>query len=215
MSLPLACKDQFEVEDELPSHYNRSLTFRIEINKDVYLKTIYGESPQIAIWLENPSINELKNVYVTYRSGKNDWLGKVHCEIALPYWKSRLKNFNVGINSNRIDAVTKPTSKNDQIKIEIPLEENSIWKYYIEVNTSGDYNENYSNYLVNGKPDSEGNGQPSIVYSGDIQIKRGNSSRPIIIGITDQTILIDSLYQDYSGITTALDILKNIRINVI
>ncbi len=195
----------------------RELIFHLIINKDNYLNSIYGESPQIAIWLEDSAKTQMKNVYVTYKSGKNDWVGKVYCKVALPYWQSRLNSFsgNDPELENELDAVTRATSKNDKVFAGIHLPENSVWKYFVEINVAGDYNGYFSTYSANGIPDMDGNGQPSVVYGGTIEIKKGNESIPKIIGRTLQLRETDELISDLSGITSAKHILSSIKVKVL
>lgn len=192
------------------------LEFDIKINRKVYFKSIYGESPQIAIWVEDSTTGEIRNVYVTHRSGKNDWKGKVYCKVALPFWRSREKHLtNAGkYNAEEINAVTSATSKNDLIKTNIKLDENSSWICYVEVNVAGDYNKEFGPFLKNGMPDTEGNGQPSLVFSGKINIQKGNTIIPKIIGRSHQTSSIDKLIDDMGGIDSASKIFNNIKVTV-
>ena len=194
-----------------------NVLFEIHINEDNYRNTIFGESPQVSIWVEDVERKYLKNVYVTQRTWTDDWVGKVHCEVALPYWKSRLNLFNVKSDSfsDDVEGVSSATSKSDIIKTGAHLDENIKWRYFIEVNISGDYNEFYRSYLHNGIPDTEGNGQPSIIYSGTLNLENGGHSLPELLGCTHQTAKIDSLVTDLSGITTARNIFEKIEIKVL
>ena len=190
----------------------KQLEFYIKINNNNYLNSIYGQSPQIAIWLENKQTQKYKNVYVTYRAGRNDWKGKVNCKVALPFWESRLKKYSEYDPQikNSISAVTSATSKTDIINVKIDLKENSMWTYFIEVNVSGDYNEEFQQFSKSGIPDTEGNGQPSIVYRGVIDYSNRVIKNPKIIGRTHQTQAVDSLYTDLEKITSAKYIFSDI-----
>ncbi len=213
-----ACGEQSKfIQQSTPSTSFLKLTFKLNIDKDNYLNSIYGESPQIAIWLEDTLGTKMKNVYVTYRSGKNEWIGKVYCKVALPYWESRLNKFfkNRTNVKNEIDAVTKATSKNNEVVAMIYLPKKSVWKYFIEVNVAGDYNEFFATYSKNGVPDSDGNGQPSVVYSGIVKIEKGFKSVPKIIGRTLQMRQTGKLIKNLSGITTAKQILSSIKVKVL
>lgn len=202
--------------DPIKDINNKKIEFKLKINKENYLNSIYGESPQIAIWLEEINSDRIKNVYVTYRAGKNDWVGKVNCKIAIPYWQSRLKSSdkNNELLQNEVEAVTSATSKTDIVLATVSLENKSEWKYFIEVNVSGDYNNEFKPVLNNGVPDYEGNGQPSIVYSGSINLKTDVISEPVIIGRTHQLSLRDSLFTDIHNITSAKNILEKIEIKI-
>ena len=58
-----------------------TINFKLSVNRNVYIYTNFGEPPQIAIWLEYPDSNFYRTVWVTHRSGKNDWEGKVECKV--------------------------------------------------------------------------------------------------------------------------------------
>ncbi len=193
------------------------LRFIFQFDKDVYLNSIYGEPPQLSVWLEDSSGGKIQIIYVTHRGGMNDWIGKINCPVALPYWESRLKsNSKEGkINRSELDAVSSATTKTGSLSVEALLDTGSVWTYYIEANVAGDYNNSFAPYLKNGIIDSEGNGQPSIVYREKIKILKNNKSEPILIGRTFQTTVKDTLSRDLSGITTAKDVIKKIEVTVL
>ena len=62
------------------------LTVYLELNPKVYNHTVYGDPPQLAIWLEHLETGELKSLFVTYRAATGNWRGKFECPVALPYW---------------------------------------------------------------------------------------------------------------------------------
>lgn len=210
----VSCNDSIKTNQKSSVPYN--VIFDIKIHEDNFLSTLFGESPQIAIWVENKKNKNLKNIYVTYRAGNNDWKGKVYCYVALPYWSNRLNSMNIETQllKHDIEAISAPTSKTNIVKTGTFLEDDSIWEYFIEVNLSGDYNEIFKPYLKTGAPDTEGNGQPSIIYSGEINMLDKSYTKPKIIGRTHQSIIVDSLITDLSGITTAKNIFENIEIMV-
>ena len=216
----VSCSNSEQPSDsnqELKQQKKSNVFFEIYINEDNYRNTLFGESPQISIWVEDVEAKYFKNIYVTQRTWKDDWIGKVHCEVALPYWKSRANIFEIKsqLITDNIEGVSSATSKSNIIKTGFYLDENILWKFFIEANISGDYNVFYKPYLENGIPDTEGNGQPSIVYSGIIDLTKGSVSVPEIIGCTHQTNKIDSLITDLSGLTTAKKIFNKIEIKVL
>jgi len=215
----VSCSDSEVKSRSIPGlkQKNNNVSFEIEINEDNYRNTIFGESPQISIWAEDNDHNKFVNIYVTERTWKDDWVGKIHCEVALPFWNRRRKLFKLASDSLRydIEAVSSATSKNNQISTGIYLNKNTNWQYFIEVNVSGDYNEFYKPFLENGTPDTEGNGQPSIIYSGIINFEKEDSSESEIIGRTHQTKITDSLIENLYGLTTAKNILNKIEIKLL
>ncbi len=209
--------DQIELKKGLPDSNLVALEFILNIDRDVYDYTTYGEAPQIAIWIENPDSASIRTVWVSNRSGRNQWKGKVECPVALPYWESRHRSEKSqfrerNILERLIDAISgaTPTGGEFITSIHVPLK--SHWYYFIEVNASGDYNKHFPYWSKDGLPDSEGNGQPSIVYSDSITARSGNQNTPMIIGRSDQRQPVDSLLEDLEGITTAGDLIRNIEV---
>jgi hypothetical protein len=192
-----------------------TIHFHLELNRDVYMDTLYGEPPQIAIWIENPQTGEIRNVWVTYRSGKNEWVGKVSCDVCLPYWQSRLEKAKARTEkpnpADKLDAVTAATPKDDSINASITVPSGSRWMYYIEVNVSGDFNEAFPMRHPQGYPDMAGNGQPSLIYKGEITAEKNNEDSPELAGRTDQWQPVDHIIKEIEGITTAKNLLGELK----
>lgn len=208
------CKNS---EKELTDNYepgNQAVVeVSFEVDKEIYFLTDYGEPPQIAVWLEYPDSKFYKTIWVTRRTGKNDWEGKVECAVSLPYWNMKKENeAEPGFWKKVVDAISGATVAEGTIKRNIKLPKNKLWKYFIEVNASGDYNKHFSYWSDNDVPDTEGNGQPSIIYSGEITTDSAMTSIPNLIGRTDQLSVIDSFYTDIEKITTAGKLIKNIKV---
>ena len=186
---------------------NISLQFSFEINKEIYLKTNYGQPPQIAIWIESTDSSIIKTVWVTHRTAKQDWKGKIECPVSLPFWEYK----TLGKRQDQvIDAVSKATPKEGLITATVSVPLNSQWKYYIEVNVSADYNNKFSYWSKDGLPDSEANGQPSLIYSGHILADGKNFSTPVLVGRTNQRYAIKEMSKDLSGVTSAKQLLKKL-----
>lgn len=193
------------------------LVFSLSIDRDVYDDSDFGEPPQIAIWLESLDGSTIKTVFVTYRVGSGHWLGKVMCSAALPYWVGRY-NKETGttgpptFRSKAPDAITGATPKQDlTAAVSVPI--GSKWKYFVEVNISGDYNGSFPSMNDNGQPDPQGNGQPSLIYQGQIEAVAGAVDSPRLIGRTDQWRVIDYIIEDLESITTAKDLLSRIEVS--
>jgi hypothetical protein len=166
-------------------------------------------------WLEYPDSTFYRTVWVTHRAGKNDWVGKVECLVALPYWDDRRKTKKqLQPGQEELDGVSGATPKTGELVATIEVPENSQWIYYIEVNASGDYSEHFPYWSDQGLPDSEGNGQPSIVYSGGATAQEGLQSEPKLIGRTDQWSNLQTLYKDIEKITSAKRLVDNIKVTI-
>ncbi len=193
-----------------------TLQFSLRVNKNTYLYTDYGEPPQLAVWLEYPNGKFYKTVFVTHRTGANDWAGKVDCPVALPIWESR--QFGQLPPTQRPDflaAVTGATPQGGPFQVKIRVPRGSRWRYFVEVNASGDFNAAFPYWLKNGTPDDVGNGQPSLVYSGDILAEPGKAGSPKLLGFTAQLTPVDTLRTDWDKMTTARALISDIRVKVL
>ena len=133
--LIFGCREKYDQVEEkiVPVITSDSalVEFSFSINKETYLYSIYGEPPQIAIWLENKDSTYYKTAWVTHRAVKNDWVGKVECLVALPYWDFKRRGENKKIMP---DAVTTATPKEGHTVRKVRVAPGSRWTFYIEVN---------------------------------------------------------------------------------
>lgn len=190
-----------------------TIEFYFEVDKKVYEQTDYGEAPQVAIWLEHPDSTFYKTVFVTRRTARDDWVGKVECPVSLPYWKHRSKDEQQpGTWEKLVDAVSGATKLNGRNLKTIEVPEGKSWSYFIEVNASGDYNKYYKYYSDQGLPDTEGNGQPSIVYGGEIVNDSLIISEPVLIGRSEQHSAVTALSKELNSITSARRLISVMRI---
>ena len=192
------------------------LKFELILDKDVYTNSIHGEPPQIAIWLEDPTSQVIKTVFVTYRSATGNWIGKVSCPVALPYWFSRYgeETNTQGPPTHKspaVDAVTGATPKFELIA-RVEVVPKSRWNYFIEVNVAGDFNADFPSMLEDGSPDPHGNGQPSLIYKGSIVAKLGQKDLPTLVGRTEQWLPTDKIIKEMDSITSAKEILTEIEV---
>ena len=109
-------------------------------------------------------------------------------------------------------AVTGATPKHD-LTVQIQVPPGSLWWYFIEVNVSGDFNTAFPALQQSGAPDPQGNGQPSLIYKGQIKVQPGAQDSPKLIGRTDQYLPLDHIISDLTGITDARELLTNIEVN--
>ena len=214
---PASAKTDLIIETKLQSNStNARLIFSLALDQRVYDFSDYGEPPQFAIWLEDPNSDEIRTVWVTYRTAANKWKGKIECPVSLPYWRSRFNKKTQTTDSPTFhrpvpDAVTGATPTH-AFTISSETVKNSTWNYFIEVNVSGDYTRDFPSTRLNGAPDFHGNGQPSIVYKGIIKVINNEYNIPELIGRTDQWQQIDHLITDTEGITSAKKLLSSIEV---
>jgi len=194
-----------------------TLTFRLELNPRVYEDSLWADPPQLAIWLVNEADGSIRTVRVTHRTAAGDWVGKVECSVALPCWVS-FYNRETGTQGPptwehpAVDAVTCATPRaNLMAQVEVPR--GTQWTYYVEVNVSGDFNAAFPRMTDAGETDRYGNGQPSLIYRGHIDATAGATSRPQLMGRTNQYAPTDTISEDLMGITTARDLLREIAVS--
>ncbi|WP_372933995.1 DUF2271 domain-containing protein [Mariniphaga sediminis] len=192
------------------------LEFRIHINEELVLQSVYGESPTFAIWIENPETSETKTIFVTNRAGVNDWEGKADVPTALPKWDSiSRKERQTSQTDINVDAITGATPQPGYFTTRVRAMPGSKWICWIEMNLAGDYNENFPNFdKVSKKTDDFGTGQPAIVYKASIEVVNGNIVIPEVIGMS---VLNEQgkVIQPLEGITSALNVFDEITISAI
>lgn len=195
-----------------------ALQFSLSLDPQVYSLSKYKKPPQFAIWIEEAAGDKIRTVWVSEKTGDGSWGGKTVRPVSLPYWASRWQKEtgNSGDptpESPAADAVTGATPKQDfTCRTEVPG--GTRWNYFIEVNVSGDFNDSFAAESKDGKRDRNGNGQPSIVYKGQIKARPGQHSEPKLIGRTDQFESVSSVIADVDGITDAKDLFSEIEITV-
>ncbi len=193
-----------------------SLQFSLSLDPQVYSQSHYKKPPQFAIWIEDAAGEEIRTVWVTEKTGAGSWDGKTVRPVSLPVWVSRWQK-ETGSSGDptpenpAADAVTGATPKQDfTCRIEVPAE--SKWNCFIEVNVSGDFNDSFAATSKDGKRDRNGNGQPSIVYRGQITAVAGQHAKPKLIGRTDQFEGVSSVIPNLEGISDAKALFSKIEI---
>ena len=191
------------------------LTFNIHQERDVYEKSDYGEPPQFAIWLENSKTDVVKTVFVTHRTGTGEFAGKVECPVSLPVWIGIFRKETGRNDFPRpwkpfFESVTSATPKVDDFNITVEVERGKTWFYYIEMNVAGDYNESFPAFSSKKRPDKHGNGQPSLIYKGEILAEEGENSRPKLIGRSDQYHFTTEIISDLKDLDSAKKVFSNI-----
>ena len=166
------------------------LEFRITQALDQILFSEHGEPPQFAIWLEDPLTRRSRTIFVTRRAGTGDWEGKAECPDALPRW-FRVFQQESGMEGlprpgrTAPAAVTQATPKGDRFAWAVEVPQGSRWICWLEVNLAADYNPAFPALdEETGREDTHHDGQPSLLYRGEITAKEGARLVPEIHGYT-------------------------------
>ena len=208
-------------QDEIPiwqNPVNANLQFDIELNQEIYRLSNFGEPPQMALWLESLDSTEVRTLWVSNRLARGVWVGKVVCPTALPHWISRRDIESGGGIPSFLkplpDGITGATPK-EILKVYTSVEPGSEWRYYLELNVSGDYNDTFMASEPNGNPDPDGNGQPSLIYSGIARTEKGWTDTAKVLGRTEQMVAISDVIPELEGYTTADKVLRRLSVTSI
>lgn len=194
---------------------NVKLVFTFHQDRDIYDKSTFGEPPQFAIWLEDVDSKELKTVFVTYKTGTGEFEGKIECPVSLPVWIGAFRqetdrdDFPVPWEPF-YDGITGATPKNEEIEISFEVKKDILWSYFLEMNVAGDYNKSYPYISSKKKIDDHGNGQPSLIYKGEIVSQIGETSTPKLIGRSEQYYFTTQINPELEGIKLAKEVFSNI-----
>lgn len=193
------------------------LRFSIIQDPDIYEESDYGEPPTMAIWLEDPETESFRTVYVTYRAATGDYYGKVECPVALPIWigvwrKEFGKQRFPTPRNPAPESITRATSLTGEVTAEVEVPGAKKYRYYIEMNVAGDFNRRFPLETEDSRLDYNGNGQPSLVYRGEIIAEPGIKSVPEPFGRTDQHQFTGELFTDLTGMVSALECLTKIEV---
>ncbi|MDO9256879.1 MAG: hypothetical protein Q7U54_15270 [Bacteroidales bacterium] len=197
------------------------MEFNIHINEQLIRESVFGESPTFAIWIEDPKNGVTQTVFVTSRAGLGDWEGKTDVPVALPKWfeviraEKQLQNQSTNKNPTA-DAITGATPKPGYFTSRVRVTPGSKWICWIEMNLSGDFNEQYKEYdEVNKTTDEYASGQPALIYKAEIEAAVGNTVMPEIVGMCLLNTEDEKIIQPLKGITTAMDVFDEINIAII
>lgn len=193
------------------------LEFRIHINEVLVMQSVYGESPTFAIWIEDKKTKSPQTIFVTSRAGLDDWEGKKDVPAALPKWDEINKIENESANTNSgIDAITGATPQPGVFTTRARVTPESDLVCWIEMNLSGDYNENYKEYDIEKKiTDEYGTGQPALLYKAEIKAVVGKKAIPELVGMSILNSEDGKIVQPVSGITTAKDVFDEMSVEVV
>ncbi len=193
------------------------MEFKIHINEELVMQSVYGESPTFAIWIENPKTGSLKTIFVTDRAGKDDWEGKVDVPAALPQWDKMMQNQeSTTTDGDEPDAITGATPRPGYFTSRVRVEPESQWICWVEMNLAGDYNDHYKEYDIEKNiTDEYKTGQPALVYKAEIKAIEGNVTKPELVGMSIYNAEGGKVLQPVQGITTAMQVFDEMSIEIV
>jgi hypothetical protein len=194
------------------------LTFTLHQSRDIYDRSTFGEPPQFAIWLEEKNSHDVKTVFVTYKTGTGEYEGKIECPVSLPMWIGVYRQETGKNDFPRpwepfSDGITGATPKIEDIKISVEVPKETSWFYFIEMNVAGDYTKNYPYISSKKKIDDHGNGQPSLIFKGEIVSRTGEISMPELIGRSEQYFFTTQINSELESIESAKEVFSNINVH--
>lgn len=183
--------------------------------------------PQIAIWVEDLAGNYLATVYASHKIATQSWQasGGNRRKEALPTWcHARGVQYADGLylptkDQPLVDGISGATPHGSfDVKIR-PVGDLKQFVVKIELNHSTDWNDSYPENAKEGDTNysggKEGSGQPAVVYSAEIDLDSGSKQyTATIIGHSSPDGSNGDIYPDISSLTSALNIVKDITINI-
>ena len=205
-------------------------THPLKIMKFLNVKT----TPQISVWIESTDGKYIETIFVTSRAGTQSWrktpgegvpAEKIRRKTSLPYWAHKRgvvykDGLYLPTKDNPLpDAITSASPKASfSLLTKIP---ETLEKFVIlvEFNNSGDFNEFYTEDSKLGDPGYTGGryagGQPAVVFAVEIDMASDIKTYNMrLMGHSSPDGENGKLYEDTSKLTTGLDLVKKIRVNV-
>lgn len=191
------------------------VSFRI--NEELASQSAYGKSPTMAIWIEDVETHATQTIFVTHTNDVQDRQDEKEDPVILPKWDEITKeekqiHNDPELKSPLVDVVTGATPKTGYFSASVRVKTGSTWLCWIEINLLGDYNEHYQEYNSNAE---YGNGQPALVYKTKIEAVEGYLAVPEIVGMSVINNNGGKILQPVKGITTAQQLLEEIKIKVV
>lgn len=183
--------------------------------------------PQIAIWAEDMAGNYLTTIYVSHKIATESWMANSgnRRKEALPAWCfARGVKASDGLylptkHEPLTDGVSGATPKGSfDVKMR-PTDNLQQFVIKIELNHSTDWNDHYPKDAKEGDTNysggKEGSGQPAIVYSAVVDLHSDQKQYIAnMIGHSSPDGSDGKIYPDTSSLTSALQIVKEITINI-
>lgn len=208
-----------EVRIEAGSEYLHDFALMLGIKKK--------NAPQIAVWIEDTQGRYLQTIYVTHKIATQRWTaaGGNRRQEALPHWchqRGVLYDDGLYLPTKKeplADAISGATPRNGfdvRLRPEQALQQFVV---KVEVNHSTDFNDAYPKSAEPGDAGYSGgkmgSGQPALVYAAAIDLTAGNRSfEARLVGHSSPDGSDGAVDPDTSSLTTALDIVKRITVNL-
>jgi hypothetical protein len=199
-----------------------------------FIKGAKHNHPLIAIWIEDPDGNYIETLYIAesigtgiFRHGEitdGKWQeGPVRRPAALPYWghkrgvKARDGLFIPTPDDPMPDAVTGPTPKGNFIlKSKTSTPDPAVLKLVLEINQSWDWNDYWTNTKYPDDVNYKTSSQPAVVYEALIDLSTDQKEYIMApVGHSHYSGYDGSLNPNLETLTTALEIVKSIKVAVI
>lgn len=232
-----SCRGTRTISETLPpevmNYYHDSTDADISIEIH-FVRGREHNHPLMVFWVEDTLGNYLQTLYIAESIGKGvfrygateegHWKpGEIQRPSSLPYWahkrgvKNEYGNYIPSPSSPMPDAVTGPTPKSNFILYSNISSENYADNIVLkmEINQSWDFNEYWTNAKFPGNEDYFVSCQPALVYQTIIDFSDSENvyiMKPV--GHSHYDGSNGSLTEDLSTITTALDIVKELKVVV-
>jgi len=191
--------------------------------------------PTFALWVETLDGKFIKTVYATESISTGIWpYGEIEPgkwkpkpgnqvrPAALPYWlhkrsKNKLKPLLPTPENPLPDAITSATPKsNFRLKTGVGPEVPRKFRFLVEINQTWDWNDYWTNNKFPDNQDYKTSAQPAVVYAVNIDLTDKMTEYYLNpIGHSHYSGKNGLLYTDLSTLTTAMNIVKSIKIEII
>ncbi len=170
--------------------------------------------PQVAVWVETPEGEFIDTIMITGRTAKQEWRsapdeGRPE---SLPVW-THASAQHVG----DLDAASSatPEERIDSGRCLSSLVHGARYWIRAEVNHSYDYNDYWEKKAEKGSDRYSGvNGQPSVVYEGELVYTAGEQVVLVPVGQGSVDGSNGTIAGTLDGLTTALSIVDAVRVSV-
>lgn len=183
--------------------------------------------PQIAIWVEDLAGNYLTTIYASHKIATESWQsnGGNRRKESLPVWcyaRGVLYPDGLYLPTKAEPLVDGISGATPHGSFDVKIRSVGDLKQFIvkvELNHSTDWNDNYPKNAkegdINYTGGKEGSGQPAVVYSAEIDLDSNRKQyTATLIGHSSPDGSNGDIYSDTSSLTSALNIVKEITINI-
>ncbi len=193
--------------------------------------------PQMAVWCETEEGEFISTLFITERIGTESWHGapgdptpaeEIRRKESLPVWAHRHGTvYGDGLrlpteDEPMPDGVTAATPTSSfTVRTELPAGHERL-RIYLEVNNSTDFNDHYTEDAPEGSPTYSGgpwgSGQPALIYGGVVDLTATGATAERVdlelLGHASPDGSTGRIYEDFHGVTTALDIVEGASIRL-